>query len=29
VVAYALGLLLILVFIPWALFGMRRAERAG
>lgn len=28
-VAYALGVLLILVFIPWALFGLRRAERAG
>jgi ABC-2 type transport system permease protein len=27
--AYAIGLALVLVFALWALYGLRRAERAG
>lgn len=28
-VAFGIGAVLILLFIPWALFGLRRAEKAG
>ncbi|MGF1470556.1 MAG: ABC transporter permease [Rubrobacteraceae bacterium] len=28
-VAFGIGIALILLFIPWALFGLRQAERAG
>ena len=27
--AFGLGAALILIMIPWALFGLRRAEKAG
>lgn len=27
--AFGIGLVLILIFLPWAFFGLRRAERAG
>lgn len=28
-IAFALAVVLIVVFVPWALFGLRRAERSG